>query len=76
MVIAIKSRDRKKSQHTTTKPKIIGVCGPSASGKSTLANALAKPGIVVVSQDEFFEWKRFEDEDKKITPTITVKGRT
>ena len=63
MVIAIKSRDRKKSQHTKSKPKIIGVCGPSASGKSTLADALAKPGIVVVSQDEFFQWKRFEDED-------------
>ena len=77
MVIVVKSRDRKTSHKKSHKrtPRVIGMCGPSASGKSTLAAALAKTGIVVVSQDEFFEWKRFEDEDKKITPTVTVENR-
>ena len=68
--IVVKSRSRRV--------RVIGVCGPSASGKSTLAQALSrKTDAVLISQDEFFQWTRFQDEKKKgVTPILTVNNRT
>ena len=68
--IVVKSR--------SSRVRIIGVCGPSASGKSTLAQALSrKTDAVLIPQDEFFQWTRFQDEKKnEVTPILTVNNRT